>query len=60
MVTRQVLRDLSLRAYADGENTFTYGLLHARQAAAADRNLSAVAAARDRARRRKVRRWLKQ
>lgn len=59
VVTRQVLRDLSLRAYADGENTFTYGLLHARQAAAADRNLPAVAAARDRARRRKVRRWLK-
>ena len=58
VVTRQVLRDLSLRAYADGENTFTYGLLHARQAAAADRNLPAVAAARDRSRRRKVRRWL--
>lgn len=59
VVTREVLRRQALRAYADGENTFTYGILHARQATAADRDLRAVPAVRDRARRGKVRRWLK-
>ncbi|TDC82755.1 CYTH and CHAD domain-containing protein [Micromonospora sp. KC606] len=59
VMTREVLRREALRAYADGENTFTYGLLHARQAMAADRDLPAVAAARSRSGRRKVRRWLK-
>ncbi|MGY0004055.1 CYTH and CHAD domain-containing protein [Micromonospora sp. I033] len=59
VVTREVLREQALRAYADGENTFTYGLLHARQAAVADRAGPALVRARDRARRRKVRRWLK-
>ncbi|TDC40734.1 CYTH and CHAD domain-containing protein [Micromonospora sp. KC213] len=59
VMTREVLRREALRVYADGGNTFTYGLLHARQAAAADRELPAVAAARERAGRRKVRRWLK-
>ncbi|MFC0028876.1 CHAD domain-containing protein [Micromonospora chaiyaphumensis] len=58
VVTREVLREQALRAYADGENTFTYGLLHARQAAVADRAGPALAKARDRARRRKVRRRL--
>ncbi|WP_433285211.1 CHAD domain-containing protein [Micromonospora sp. CA-244673] len=58
VVTRAVLREQALRGYADGENTFTYGLLHARQAALADRAGPALAKARDRARRRKVRRWL--
>ncbi|NES26744.1 CHAD domain-containing protein [Micromonospora terminaliae] len=58
VVTRAVLREQALRAYADGENTFTYGLLHARQAAVADRELSRLPRARDRARRRKARRWL--
>ncbi|MGC5018461.1 CHAD domain-containing protein [Micromonospora sp. DT47] len=59
VITRDVLRRQALRAYADGENTFTYGLLHARQATAADRDVRDVAAARDRARRGTVRRWLK-
>ncbi|MEH0843461.1 CYTH and CHAD domain-containing protein [Micromonospora sp. CPCC 205711] len=59
VITREVLRREALRAYADGENTFTYGLLHARQAAAAERDVPDLAAARDRARRGKVRRWLK-
>ncbi|WP_319462103.1 CYTH and CHAD domain-containing protein [Micromonospora sp. RTP1Z1] len=59
VVTREVLRGQALRAYADGENTFTYGVLHARQAAAAGRDVRAVTRARDRARRRKLRRWLK-
>jgi CHAD domain-containing protein len=31
VVTRGLLRELGMRAYLDGENTFTYGLLYARQ-----------------------------
>ncbi|GHJ18386.1 hypothetical protein [Micromonospora sp. AKA38] len=40
-------------------NTFTYGLLHARQAEAAGHDLPAVRRALDRARQTRVRRWLK-
>ncbi|MGC4894836.1 CHAD domain-containing protein [Micromonospora sp. DT31] len=58
VVTREVLHRQALRAYAEGENTFTYGLLHARQAAAAGHDRPAVLRTRDRARGRKVRRWL--
>ncbi|WFE38485.1 CYTH and CHAD domain-containing protein [Micromonospora sp. WMMD998] len=58
VVTREVLLRHALRAYAEGENTFTYGLLHARQAETAGHDLPAVLRARDRARRRRVRRWL--
>ncbi|MFI5833713.1 CHAD domain-containing protein [Micromonospora sp. NPDC051300] len=58
VVTREVLRRHALRAYAEGENTFTYGLLHARQAEAAGHDRPAVLRARDRTRRRTVRRWL--
>ncbi|MGC4887040.1 CHAD domain-containing protein [Micromonospora sp. DT227] len=59
VVTREALRRHALRAYAEGENTFTYGLLHARQAEAAGHDLPAVQRALDRARRPGVRRWLK-
>lgn len=59
VVTREVLRRQALQAFAEGENTFTYGVLHARQAEAAGHDLPAVIRARDRARRRKVRRWLR-
>ena len=45
VVTREVLRRQALRAYADGENRFTYGVLYARQAAAADRDAPAIARA---------------
>ncbi|WP_431942456.1 CHAD domain-containing protein [Micromonospora marina] len=58
VVTREVLRRQALQAYADGENTFTYGLLHARQAEAAGHDRPAVLRTRDRSRNRKVRRWL--
>ncbi|MBQ1061202.1 CYTH and CHAD domain-containing protein [Micromonospora sp. C41] len=58
VVTRETLRRQALQAYADGENTFTYGLLHGRQAEAAGHDRPAVLRARDRARRRKARRWL--
>lgn len=59
VVTREVLRRQAVRAYAEGENGFTYGVLYARQAAAADRDAPAIARAADRTRRRKLRRWLK-
>ncbi|MFD5095534.1 CHAD domain-containing protein [Amycolatopsis thailandensis] len=36
VVTRDVLRLLGLRAYAEAENAFTYGLLHGRSLAAAE------------------------
>ncbi len=59
VVTREVLRRQALRAYADGENTFTYGILHARQATVAERDVPALVRAAGRARRRKIRRWLR-
>ncbi|MFU8870602.1 CHAD domain-containing protein [Micromonospora sp. SL4-19] len=59
VVTREVLLRQAERAYAEGENAFTYGVLHARQAVAADQSVPGLVRARDRARRRKVRRWLR-
>ncbi|SBT52034.1 CYTH and CHAD domain-containing protein [Micromonospora auratinigra] len=58
VVARDALRRAALAAYADGENTFTYGLLHARQADSAERDVPALRQAARRARRREVRRWL--
>jgi CHAD domain-containing protein len=58
VITRAVLRRHALAAYGEGANTFTYGLLHGRQAAA-DRELTrTVSRAAGKARRRKLRRWL--
>jgi CHAD domain-containing protein len=58
-VTQHLLRQFGLLAYADGENAFSYGLLHARQREAGELILAELPAARRRAGRRKVRRWLK-
>jgi CHAD domain-containing protein len=58
VITRTVLRDLGMRAYRDGENAFTYGVLHARQRDEGEQALRDLPAATARARRRKVRRWL--
>ena len=58
VITRAVLRDLGMRAYREGENAFSYGLLHARQLAAGEEALRDLPAASARARRPKVRRWL--
>ncbi|MEV4517194.1 CYTH and CHAD domain-containing protein [Dactylosporangium sp. NPDC049525] len=58
IVTAELLRDYGLRAFADGENAFTYGLLHARQAEHGRIALAALPRARRRASRPKVRRWL--
>jgi CHAD domain-containing protein len=58
IVTAALLRDYGLRAFGDGENAFTYGLLHARQAEHGRMALAKLARARRRASRPKVRRWL--
>jgi CHAD domain-containing protein len=49
VVARALLRELGVRAQAQGENAFGYGLLHARQAAAADRDLDELPRTRRRA-----------
>jgi CHAD domain-containing protein len=36
VVARPVLRELAVQAHLDGENGFTYGLLHGREAALAE------------------------
>jgi CHAD domain-containing protein len=59
IVTGDLLRDYGMRAHAQGENAFTYGLLHARQHEAGENALRGLAKARRRAGRRKVRRWLR-
>ncbi|HEY2950202.1 MAG TPA: CHAD domain-containing protein [Micromonosporaceae bacterium] len=58
IITREVLYHVAEQEFREGGNTFTYGLLHARQASRGERSLSGVARASRRARRRKVRRWL--
>ena len=58
VVARALLRELGLRAQEQGENAFGYGLLHARQAAAADALEAALPATWRRANRPKVRTWL--
>jgi CHAD domain-containing protein len=58
IATGELLREYGMRAYLDGENAFTYGLLHARQHDADQRRLDRVDGARRRAGRPKVRRWL--
>jgi CHAD domain-containing protein len=54
-----LLRDHGMGAHLDGENAFSYGLLHARQHAAAARALADLPTARRRATRPKPRRWLR-
>ncbi|MGN9911043.1 CHAD domain-containing protein [Phytohabitans sp. LJ34] len=58
VVTRAVLRDLGMRAFREGGNAFTYGLLHARQQVAGETALADLPDAAKRARRKKVRGWL--
>jgi CHAD domain-containing protein len=57
-VTAALLRDYGMRAYADGENAFTYGLLHARQQRAGAAALDRLDRARRRAGTPKLRGWL--
>jgi CHAD domain-containing protein len=58
ITTGELLREYGMRAYLEGENTFTYGLLHARQHDAAQRQLDRLGDARRRAGKAAVRRWL--
>jgi CHAD domain-containing protein len=58
VVTRELLRTAAVRAHGAGENAFTYGLLHARQAALADRLEADLPGTWARASRAKVRGWL--
>ncbi|MFL6127815.1 MAG: CHAD domain-containing protein [Mycobacteriales bacterium] len=60
VVTRQLLREAGLAAHAAGENAFTYGLLHGRQAAAAGQIEADLPAARKAIAAKPVRRWLGQ
>jgi hypothetical protein len=58
-VLAALLRDFGMRAQLDGENAFTYGLLHARLHQADERSLSTdLPGAQRRAQKRKVRRFL--
>ena len=58
LVARQVLREAGMAAHAAGENAFSYGLLHARQAAEAERIEADLPAAR-KAAAKAARRWPK-
>jgi CHAD domain-containing protein len=58
IVAEDLLRDYGMLAYLDGENAFSYGLLHARQRAAAQRHLAELPRARRRAGKRRLRDWL--
>jgi CHAD domain-containing protein len=57
IVAQNLLRDYAIHANAEGENAFTYGLLHARQYATGERVLDRLDRVRRRAARRKLRRW---
>ncbi len=59
IVASKLLRELGEQADRDRESAFTYGVLSARQQAAAGRSLDDLAKARRKAGRRKVRRWLR-
>ena len=58
LLTRQVLREIGVRAHLDGDNGFTYGRLHALEVAAGMAAMSAYEKAHTRIDRRKLRRWL--
>jgi CHAD domain-containing protein len=58
IVARQALRAQGMRAFGDGENAFTYGLLHGRQRAVGAEALAGLDKATRRAGKGKLRRWL--
>jgi len=58
VVARGLLREDGMRAYGEGENAFTYGLLYGRERARGDRALATLDRVRDRAARPSARRWL--
>jgi CHAD domain-containing protein len=58
VVAAPVIRRLGVEAHRDGDNAFTYGLLHAREQANADRTEAGYARAWKKASRKRLRRWL--
>jgi CHAD domain-containing protein len=58
VVAEQALRELGMSAHLDGENAFTYGLLHARQRAAAQASLRDLDRMVRRVRSSRARGWL--
>jgi CHAD domain-containing protein len=58
VVAAQLLRDYGMRAHLNGDNAFSYGLLYAREVAAAMKELTKLDRARRRAGRSTVRAWL--
>ena len=58
VVIRDLLREAAVAAHAAGESTFTYGLLHGRQAEAAHRLEAGLPAARKAVAAKPIRRWL--
>jgi CHAD domain-containing protein len=58
VVARQVLRDVAASARAAGDDTFAYGVLHARQEQAGEAVLSGLPMATRESRKRKLRAWL--
>ena len=59
VVTRQLLRSVGMQAHGAGENGFTYGLLHATEAASASDLEAGLPAARKALHRKKATAWLK-
>jgi CHAD domain-containing protein len=59
VVIRPVLRDLAGQAHLDGENGFTFGLLHEHERARADEAVAAFEDAWQRVKAKKHRHWLK-
>ena len=58
VVTRALLREAALAAYAAGENTFTYGRLHAQQELSVSSVAADLPAARAAYRTKKITKWL--
>jgi CHAD domain-containing protein len=58
VVARQTIRDIAIAAAAAGENSFTFGLLHAREANVAEAAQRAYRSALRAALKKRVRRWL--
>ena len=59
VVARPPLRELSMQAHLDGENGYTYGLLHGAQGAVIDKTQRELPRAHRRLTRGKLRRWMR-
>jgi CHAD domain-containing protein len=59
VIARQVVRGLGMTAHLAGENAYTYGLLHARDTAAAQRHAARARRAWRRLSRPRYRRWMR-